>query len=613
MRMKNKIASFFALFAAGSCCVLVAYLCVGVIERASEEKVRNHLVLQGFDWADVHSDGMRIVLEGEASSELEKLAVQRVAADMVASDRLVNTITIFQEEHPVVPEFSIEILRNASHVTLLGLVPAGWDKEAFISFLETEIDGLTLTDFLEQAQYPLPETWEAVIGFSQEAISQAEISKLSASPETISLRSVATTQEEQAQIETQLKGIEIANVEVILDLTAIRPVVTPYIFEANAIDGHITVENCFVETSGDHEKITLQAEEFGIEGFQCEIGLGAPSSLWVETITLLLRELGELENGRIQVINNDVTLEGVDGQDIKPFNKALKALEADLAADFYVTAIEPQPIVVEADEEGAPFVHVVLPEEGAIVVEGVFANDRVQSIAQTVVKASSLARDVQMQTSIRDDLPQDWTSRTLASLGALGFLEFGELRLTEGAIDVSGFSGKQDVESDVKAFLKANLPAAESASVDIAYLERLDPLLNIPTPQECVNGANAILSQQKFVFAPGSSELDVASFDILDQIAEGFKGCQGIEIEIGGHTDSQGREVMNLNLSKSRANSVLDGLLARRVVDVQLSSKGYGETQPIADNGTAEGREENRRIEFKLITPEENGDASEAQ
>jgi OOP family OmpA-OmpF porin len=60
---------------------------------------------------------------------------------------------------------------------------------------------------------------------------------------------------------------------------------------------------------------------------------------------------------------------------------------------------------------------------------------------------------------------------------------------------------------------------------------------------------------------------------------------------------------MNLSLSQSRANAVLNALMSRRILTTGLTAKGYGETVPIADNSTEEGREANRRIEFTLIRP----------
>ena len=61
---------------------------------------------------------------------------------------------------------------------------------------------------------------------------------------------------------------------------------------------------------------------------------------------------------------------------------------------------------------------------------------------------------------------------------------------------------------------------------------------------------------------------------------------------------------MNQQLSQARADAVLDAIMARRVLTSNLTAKGYGETTPIADNKTEDGREANRRIEFTLVLPE---------
>ena len=90
----------------------------------------------------------------------------------------------------------------------------------------------------------------------------------------------------------------------------------------------------------------------------------------------------------------------------------------------------------------------------------------------------------------------------------------------------------------------------------------------------------------------------------MDQIADLLRTCGSLRLEVQGHTDSQGREEMNLSLSQARAESVLNELRARKVLTSSFIAKGYGEALPIAENDTEEGREANRRIEFRLILPE---------
>ena len=90
----------------------------------------------------------------------------------------------------------------------------------------------------------------------------------------------------------------------------------------------------------------------------------------------------------------------------------------------------------------------------------------------------------------------------------------------------------------------------------------------------------------------------------LNQVLAMLKGKPGLRIEIGGHTDSQAGDAYNLDLSKRRAQSVMKWLTDKGVTADRLAAKGYGETQPVADNETAAGRALNRRVEIRDITKE---------
>jgi len=138
----------------------------------------------------------------------------------------------------------------------------------------------------------------------------------------------------------------------------------------------------------------------------------------------------------------------------------------------------------------------------------------------------------------------------------------------------------------------------------VTYREELDPIANLPTPEQCEAKVAALQAERKITFEPGETTVDARGGAIMDDIAEILKACGEIRMEIQGHTDSQGRETMNEQLSQARAQSVLNELRARRVLTSAIRAKGYGESKPIADNDTEEGREANRRIEFKVIRPE---------
>ena len=85
---------------------------------------------------------------------------------------------------------------------------------------------------------------------------------------------------------------------------------------------------------------------------------------------------------------------------------------------------------------------------------------------------------------------------------------------------------------------------------------------------------------------------------ILDRAAIALKEWGSVKVEIGGHTDSVGTDEYNQALSERRAYAVRDYLISKGVAADRLTAKGYGESKPVADNGTAEGRFQNRRVEM---------------
>lgn len=103
-------------------------------------------------------------------------------------------------------------------------------------------------------------------------------------------------------------------------------------------------------------------------------------------------------------------------------------------------------------------------------------------------------------------------------------------------------------------------------------------------------------------FDPGKSILKVESYPELNRLASVMKDAPSLKIEISGHTDNTGSATTNQRLSKERAKAVVDYLIAQEIDSNRLTYEGYGFSQPIADNKTEEGRRQNRRVEFKVLS-----------
>jgi len=138
---------------------------------------------------------------------------------------------------------------------------------------------------------------------------------------------------------------------------------------------------------------------------------------------------------------------------------------------------------------------------------------------------------------------------------------------------------------------------------------------NCPNHPETVNGfkdsdgcpdEKPVEIKQKFIlhgvnFKTASAELLEESYYVLEQVFNSLDAYPGVVVEVGGHTDSQGRDDYNMALSYQRAKSVMNYLVMRGIPASRLRARGYGESVPIADNSTAEGRAKNRRVEIVPI------------
>lgn len=102
-------------------------------------------------------------------------------------------------------------------------------------------------------------------------------------------------------------------------------------------------------------------------------------------------------------------------------------------------------------------------------------------------------------------------------------------------------------------------------------------------------------------FELGSSTIRKESYIILDEVITSLKEWPEISIEIQGHSDNVGDDRVNLRISKARAKAVWNYFVKKGIGKKRLRSKGYGETSPVADNETEEGRAMNRRVELHKI------------
>jgi outer membrane protein OmpA-like peptidoglycan-associated protein len=128
-----------------------------------------------------------------------------------------------------------------------------------------------------------------------------------------------------------------------------------------------------------------------------------------------------------------------------------------------------------------------------------------------------------------------------------------------------------------------------------------DSVYQIDIPLQPIE-ANASIILKNVFFDTKQTQLKPESITELDNVVLLMNENPKLKIQIGGHTDNVGKPEDNAKLSLGRAVSVVNYLLSKRISNDRLTFKGFGETKPIADNKTEQGRAMNRRTELIVVS-----------
>ncbi|MCP9484062.1 OmpA family protein [Shimia sp. CNT1-13L.2] len=598
------IATTFTLAAGFS--AVAAVFSADLIEEASRRGVQSELAKEGMTWATIHAEGLQVFITGVAPTEAERFKAISSAGKIVDAARVIDNMQIEATADIGPPRFSIEILRNDSGIQLIGLIPEDSNRAEIIGDLRGLDGSPVVTDFLETAEYDVPEGWQQALSYALFALEELPRAKISLEAGRVSVTAMSDSPEARRELEGILTRKAPPTLDLALTISAPRPVITPFTLRFLIDDLGARFDACSADTEDARSQILAAATQAGLEGSAaCTIGLGVPTPSWGDAVETAISGLSELGGGSVTFSDADITLIARIGTEQDLFDKVIGEVESALPEVFALHATRPVPI--EETDEGTPEFTATLSPEGTLQLRGRLRDDVSRTMAQSYANARFGMEDVYMAARLDENLPGTWSLRVLAGLDALSQLHNGALTVTPDTIDISGTTGDPQASDRISRLLAEKLDQGDHYALNVRYEEALDPIAQLPTPEECLARLQEVQGTQKISFEPGSGTLDETAGPVIDELAAILQDCQDInlKLEIQGHTDSQGREEMNMALSQTRAQSVLNALHDRRILTGNFSAKGYGEAEPIADNKTEEGREANRRIEFVLIQPEE--------
>ncbi|TCM83498.1 OmpA family protein [Rhodovulum steppense] len=617
-RLSPRLITTAVIALAGVLCLLAAFLAVGQIESRTAKAVRAALSDKGIAWTEATPDGMLMRLSGTAPDEAARFRALSAAGEVIDASHVLDEITVEAANPLAAPQFSVELLRNASGISVIGLVPSTTDRGRLGRDLGRLARDLSVTDMLESATAPVPEGWEAALAFGINALGRFESAKVSIIPGEVSVSAIAPNPRERNRIARELRAAAPTGLTPVLEISAPRPMIAPFTLRFVLEGGTARFDACAADTPEAATLIAEAARRAGLTGaLDCPLGLGVPAPGWGKAAAHGIDALAEIGGGTLAFSDANVTLVAVPGTERARFDRAVAALRTALTAPFELTATLPDPAGADGPDtaEGPREFVATLSPKGKVQLRGRVSDALVQSAAESYARARFGLRNVRSATRLDPGLPEGWPIRVLAGLEALSQLRNGTVIVRADLVRISGVTMDDTAQARVARLLSDRLGEGQSFEIDITYVEPEETPDGRPTPEACVARIGEIIAEEKITFSPGSIRIEGAAVRVVDQIAEVLRSCPDARIEIGGHTDSQGRAALNERLSRERAEAVLTALMARRVLTSNLTARGYGASQPIADNGTEEGREANRRIEFQLVAAEpedvENEEAEE--
>lgn len=597
-RSFRTLTTLIVLAGAGGLSWFGAREAANYIERQSRIQVQTALNIGGQDWVDVDSDGLQILLTGAAPSEIERFRAFTQAGTGIDPRRVVDNMTIAVEEPVDPPEFKIELLRNDQGISLIGLVPAETDREALVSSLGRETAAPKITDLLESADYPVPPKWKEALNFGLRALQLMPQSKISIEPGKVQVSGLAESRTEQAELEGQLKNLVPDGVSLETEISAPRPVVSPFTLRFVIDDEGARFDACAANNEESRDLILDAAVKAGVDkGTTCILALGSPTPEWPKAAVAVIGAVAALGQGNVTISGVEIALTAPATIDQKIFDNVVGNLEQALPDVFTLQAELETPQDVE---EGPAEFTATLAADRTIAMRGRITDRQMQE----AVNSFAQARFANVEGALRSDdsTPGGWTVKVIAGLEAIGILQRGNVKITPELIDISGVSGDSRAPEHVASVLSARLGPGVKYQLSVRYDRRLDPTLALPTGRECVDRVNIIMSESAIGFEPNKSAIAGDPSATLARMKDALEDCEEFQIEAGGHTDSQGSDGFNADLSRSRAQTLVNAMKDAGIDITYISSKGYGESQPIMSNDTEQGREANRRIEFRLLS-----------
>ncbi|WP_407178122.1 OmpA family protein [Bradyrhizobium sp. STM 3562] len=378
----------------------------------------------------------------------------------------------------------------------------------------------------------------------------------------------------------------VPGVRLVNDESRLVPEAKPFVWSAQREVAKITLAGNAPLPSVRAKLMDVARDEVkGIEiSDQMNLARGAPVH-FEDAAVLLIGQISKLKDGKVAISDSGVTLSGMARE--LGGREAIAAALKNLPQGFSVSAndVRAPPYVFQANKD---------PVAVTLTLSGYVPDENVHAAILGSASRKFFSEKVvdNLKTSV--GAPSGFVNAVIPALGVLSRLSTGTLVVSDREVKISGDALYEAAAAQIKAGLPKDFPRDFQVQADISVKPASAPV----DATVCQQLFNDLLSKAKVRFLTGRATIDSDSAGLLDHLIETALRCPNANIEIAGHTDSDGEDAANQALSERRAQAVLDYFVKAGLPADRFTATGYGSSQPIASNDTDDGRAQNRRIEF---------------
>jgi OOP family OmpA-OmpF porin len=345
-----------------------------------------------------------------------------------------------------------------------------------------------------------------------------------------------------------------------------------------------------------NDVVALAADLFGDDEVvdEVRIAAGEPRMDWIGAIKFAMRQLDRLTVGSVVLDDRSFSIEG-EAESSESFTALLANNAQTLPASLELGGADVRPPTV------SPFRFMVAREPGVIRIGGYVESEKDRDTIVSTVRDAFGTGKLEENLIFASGAPEGYVEAAKVAVYSTSRLAGGHFELNDAKLNIAGSAYYPAAAGALADAVGDNMPSGFDVALSVDVRQPAQPV----SPLRCRDLLAKALSVDRIEFDGGNREISPDSYGALDRVAATIERCREATIEVAAHTDSDGSNAHNLELSQARADAILEYLVDAGVKRERITAVGHGEANPVADNSTEEGKAANRRIEFVLAVPED--------